>query len=169
MARPKKIMALNSLLKYRIETNQSISKYKGKSKEYYFTNKLEKDLENILKELGYRVIKITKEFKLLKGICDFLCELENGEYLIIECKVSSDIKYESDDLKFSFAIGQLLTYRNSLLLQYEVPKEKIHLLLITDKDSLFTLSVIGSENLDISYMTYENGEVKYYGKERESW
>lgn len=169
MARPKKIMTLKSLLKYRIETNQSISKYKGKSKEYYFANKLEKDLENILKELGYRVIKITKEFKLLKGICDFLCELENGEYLIIECKVSSDIKYESDDLKFSFAIGQLLTYRNSLLLQYEVPKEKIHLLLITDKDSLFTLSVIGSENLDISYMTYENGEVKYYGKERESW
>ena len=159
----KKNMSIQELLSLRIENNNKNSKLKGKSKEFYFTNMLKDDLKNILKEVGYKVVKITKEFKMFKGICDFICELENKEYLIIECKVSSDNKYESNDLRFSFAIGQLLTYRTSLALSYEIPREKIHLMLITDDDSLFTLSVIGFEELNIDYLVYKNGGVKYYG------
>lgn len=163
MARPKIEMNLKDLLSYRIENNTNNSKQNEKSKEFIFSNEISKELKSILKELGFKVKNITKEFKLLKGICDFLCELENEEYLIIECKVKSNNKYESDDLRFSFAIGQLLVYRTSLSLLYEIPKNKIKLMLITDKDSLFTLSVIGAENLKIDYLVYMNGEVKYYG------
>ena len=161
--RPKKEIGLKELLQYRMENNNPSEKHKGKSLEYNFSNKLNNELEDILNELGYKTKKITKEFKLLKGICDFLCELENNEFLIIECKISSNEKYENNDLKFSFAIGQLLSYRTSLSLLYEIPKERIKLMLITDKDSLFTLSVIASEELNIDYLVYNDGGAKYYG------
>ena len=164
--RPKKEIDLKTLLSYRIDNNKNNSKKKGKAKEYDFTSKLSKEFKDILFLLNYEVKKITKEFKLTKGICDFLCELKNNEYLIIECKTSSDNKYESNDLKFSFSIGQLLSYRTSLLLSYEIPREKIHLMLITDEDSLFTLSVISSEELKIDYVVYKNEEVKYYGTKK---
>lgn len=162
--RPKKVMSLKELLEYRISNNKNKTNKKGKAKEFDFTKELYGELENILTELGYKVKKITKEYRLLKGICDFICELENEEYLIIECKVTTDTKYESNDLRFAFAIGQLLTYRTSFSLEYEIPKNKIKLMLATNEDSLFTLSVISSENLNINYLVYNNGEVKYYGQ-----
>lgn len=168
MARPKfqigykKELTLKELLDVRIENRFNYGKVKGKSKEYIFSNNLYKVLKEILGDLDYKVISISKEFKLINGICDFVCKLENDEYLIIECKVSSNNIYDNNDLKFSFAVGQLLTYRTILSMQYDIEKSKIKLMLVTDNDSILTLDTIKSENLDIKYLVFEKGGVKYY-------
>lgn len=168
MARPKfqigykKELTLKELLDIRIENRFNYGKVRGQSKEYIFSNNLYKVLKEILGDLDYKVISISKEFKLINGICDFVCKLENDEYLIIECKVSSNNIYDNNDLKFSFAVGQLLTYRTILSMQYDIEKSKIKLMLVTDNDSILTLDTIKSENLDIKYLVFEKGGVKYY-------
>lgn len=155
-------ISFKDLLNIRIEKRFDYGKKKGKSKEYQFSNKLNKSLKEILNDLGYNVINISKEFRLYNGICDFLCQLNNGEYLIIECKVDYEKKYENCDLRFSYAIGQLLTYRYILSMQYGIEKEKIKLMLATDKDSIITLNTIQSEHLDICYLVFEKGGIKFY-------
>jgi len=159
----KQIMTLEDLLSIRIKNNKN-AETKKKFKEANMTKKLFLDLYDILTLLNYNVKTISKEFRLMYGICDFLCELENGEYLIIECKTHCSNTYDNNNLRFSFATGQLLTYRTVLSMQYRIDKEKIKLMLITDEDSLLTLDVINTENLNIDYLVYNEEGVKYYGK-----
>lgn len=161
----KQIMTLEELLNKRINNNSNTDT-KKKASEYEMTNNLYIDLFDILTSLNYKVKKIAKEFKLINGICDFVCELENNEYLIIECKTKTNKKYENNDLKFSFAVGQLLTYRTILCMQYGIKRDKVKLMLATNTDSLMVLDVINYENLDIDYLVYNKEGVKYYGKNR---
>lgn len=163
----KQIMTLEELLQKRINNNSNTGT-KNKASEFKMTNDLYVDLFDILTSLNYKVKKIAKEFKLTNGICDFVCELENNEYLIIECKTKGNCEYENYDLKFAYAIGQLLTYKTILCMQYNIDKNKVKLMLATDDDSLLTLDVINHENLNVDYLVYNKEGVKYYGKNRQT-
>lgn len=156
--------SVEELFKYRLQKNKP-NKHIGKqSIEKAFCDELESVLHKILNKVKYRVVSIAREFSLIYGRCDFLVELENGEYLVIECKAKNQNTTDNtEELRFCYAIGQLQTYRTILNFQYQIPKEKVHLMLATNYDSLLVHSVIGAEKLDVDYLVYNDMGAKYYG------
>ena len=155
---------IQDLLDYRIERETKIKDHR--KSEAKFCDSLDDDLKEILINLDYQVISIKREFELELGRIDYLCKLNNGEYLIIEVKAENT--KSNKDLVFSFALGQLLTYRTLFSRQYEISKEKIHLMLLTNEDSAVTLSVINDESMDIDMLVVLESGVKYYGTNRQT-
>lgn len=139
-------------------------KTKHKHAEYSFCDFVEPHLEEILTDIGYKVVSIRREYWLEYGRIDFLCRLEDRKYLVIEAKV--ELTTTNKDLSFSFATGQLLTYRALLSRQYQIKREDIELMLLTDVDSEMALYVINAEGLDISMLVVGENGAKYYGNKK---
>ena len=159
------INSIQDLLDYRIEKPR-VLREKHKSKELAFCDRLDGSLKEILRDIGYKVVSIKREFELESNRIDYLCKLENQRYLDIEVKVDSD-KINKDTV-FSFAIGQLLTYRTLFSHQYQISRDNIGLMLLTDADSITALAVINNEGIDIDMLVVGENGVKYYGKDRET-
>ena len=159
------INSIQDLLDYRIEKPR-VCRDKHKSKELAFCDRLDGSLKEILCDIGYEVISVKREFELQSNRIDYLCKLANRKYLIIEVKVDSD-KINKDTV-FSFAVGQLLTYRTLFSHEYQISRDNIELLLLTDADSLTALAVINNEGIDIDMLVVGENGVKYYGKDRET-
>lgn len=157
--------SIEELFKYRLHKNRP-HKHNGKQAfEKQFNDELEKVLKKALTELGFDVISIAREFNLLYGRCDFVVELQDDKYVIIESKAkNSKSTDKTDDLRFCYSVGQLQTYRTIFNIQYKIPKENVYLMLATNYDSLLVHSLLGAENLDIGYLIYNEMGVKYYGK-----
>lgn len=158
--------SVEELFKFRLHKNKP-QKHNGKqSYEKHFNDNLEKSLKQILAELGFDVVNIAREFSLIYGRCDFIAELADGRYIIIESKAKNENSTDNtDELRFCYSVGQLQTYRTILSMQYKIPKENIILMMATNYDSLLVHSLLGAENLDICYLVYNTMGVKYYGKE----
>lgn len=156
---------IQDLLDYRITKPQKIKSI-HKHKEASFCDRLDGAIRQILEDVGYNIESIKREFELYEGRIDYLCKCKCGKYIVIEVKASRDSS--NSDLCFSFAIGQLLTYRTLFSKQYNIQKDKIELILLTDEDSIITLGVIDSENLDISMLVVGESGAKYYGKNGET-
>lgn len=157
--------SIEELFKYRLHKNKP-HKHNGKQAlEKQFNDELEKVLKKALTELDFDVISIAREFNLLYGRCDFVVELQDDKYVIIESKAkNSKSTDKTDDLRFCYSVGQLQTYRTIFNIQYKIPKENVYLMLATNYDSLLVHSLLGAENLDIGYLIYNEMGVKYYGK-----
>lgn len=157
---------MRELLNYRIE-HWNKNNGRNKATEALFCDELELSLGNILKDLGYKVETIAREYMLEYGRIDFLIKLQNDKYLIIEVKHSNP-KVNSD-LCFSFALGQLLTYQTILQTIYAIDKKDIDIMIITDIESILTINVINNITENIKYVIVGSNGVKCYGKTKNSY
>ncbi len=157
--------SIQSLLDYRIE-KPTVLRTRHKHKEAAFCDRLDKALPEILSDIGYKVTGVKREFELDIGRIDYLCKLEDEKYLIVEVKVENESN--NKDLTFSFALGQLLTYRTLLAKQYQIKKQNIELILLTDVDSITTLAVIDAEDINVNMLVVGENGVKFYGKNRQT-
>lgn len=134
------------------------------NKESLFCDYIESQLKDILGYVGYKPKKIAREFEVEMGRFDFLVELENHKYIIIEVKHSRDDEISNrDEMYFSFAIGQLFTYKTILNYSFNIPLNDIEMMLITDVDSMLAIATIGQNKLPIKYMVVGYDGVKNYG------
>ena len=154
------IKDMKTMLDYKI-THWNKQNGRNKKTEALFCDMLEEHLPKYLNDLGYKHISSAREFKMPNGRPDFLVKLENDKYLIIEVKHSND--KSNDDLTYSFAVGQLLTYKSNMHIWYDIPLNNIELMLITDTDSVMALNTIKNNKLNIKYTVFGKGVAKYYG------
>jgi RecB family endonuclease NucS len=135
---------------------------RNKNKEALFCDYIENNLADILEHLykNNEVVAYAREYQMHIGRFDFIVKLDNGRYCIIEVKHSNEKLNNS--LTFSYALGQLMTYAGLLKIQYDIDKENIDLLLITDEEELLPLGIINMYDLPIMYMVVGKDMVKCY-------
>ena len=155
------LLTLEQLLDKRItEWYNSVSRTsRGSNSETEFTNHIEPLLPDMLNHLGFEVEGISREFQLAQGRPDFVVKTKDG-YIVVEVKRSND--KSNSDLVFSFAVGQVLTYRTILSQQYNIKPERVHCIIITDNDSLLLNSTINMHDLGITHLVVASEGVKCY-------
>jgi Holliday junction resolvase-like predicted endonuclease len=155
------LLTLEQLLDKRItEWRNSVPRTsRGSNSETEFSNHIEPLLPEVLEHLGYQVEAISREFYLQQGRVDFLVKTHNG-YIVIEVKRSNE-KINSD-LYFSYAIGQVLTYKSLIAAQYKISMDKIDCIIITDNDSALLGATIANNELNITHLVVADEGVKCY-------
>lgn len=151
---------MKSMLDYKI-THWNNKNGRGDKNEKLFCDMIEEHLPNYLNHLGYKHKHTAREFIMPNGRPDFVIKLQDDRYLIIEVKHSND--KSNDDLTYSFAVGQLLTYKSNMHIWYDIPLKNIDLMLITDTESVMALNTIKNNKLDIKYTIFGKGVAKFYG------
>ncbi len=101
-------------------------------------------------EVG-EVVQISREYPLPAGRVDFLCQLRDEQYAIVEVKRESPPQH--GDWRMSFAIGQLLVYAVGLSVQHDLPIENVHPVLISDGDLTWASAAVGAYGLPIYVCT----------------
>ena len=156
--------SLIDFLDFRVERHNMKKSCGTGKQERELCDLIEMKLKLILQELGFKVLSVVREFSLIKGRADFLVCLGGQKYIVIEVK-SSKTSY-NPDLEFSYAIGQVLTYKSSLIYQYDIKKENIIPMIITDQQSDTLISTIINNGLDVECLFIHKKGSKYYGRER---
>jgi hypothetical protein len=151
---------LKEVLDFKIGKN-TIKSRRSKNYESLFCDRVDENLEQILKDAGFKVKDISIEFPVVGARFDYLIKLENDEYLIIEAKYSNNA--DADASKISFAVGQLLTYRALFSNQYHIDLDKIKMILLVNEELSLPLYTIQQSKLPIGYLIYGEIGAKYYG------
>ena len=154
-------MSKKDIISFRIKKH-SVIKTDNSTNESIFSNTLQINLKQILIEAGFKVLNIAREYTYSQFRFDFLVELENERYLIIEVKYSND--NSSDEQRQAYSLSQLLTYKTVFSIYSDIPRENIDLMLVVNKEFVLPQVVITDNDLPINYLIYGENGVKLYGR-----
>ena len=132
---------------------------KNNKAESSFCDYIEPRLTSVFDAIGYKVQYVAREFIITHGRIDFLVQAEGDRLVVVEVKHSN--VHSNDDLSFSFAVGQVLTYRSVLSAGYGIDREKIDGVIITDVDSALTNLVCQNEAIRVRHVVVGDGEASF--------